>query len=219
MAKKSLTKEEIQKKYQDFILSEAKTPETVRIFTEYIKTTDANFFEHFGSLERVESSIWEDYYKATFATLAKDADFNEMTSHEKHLSFLYTLLEIIKEDRAYIQYRLLHFKAGGLLPKFLIKANQVLQNEEVNWANIPKFIPEKGHKIAQEGYKQLLWKHSLTTIYFWVKDDSDGREDTDAFIEKSTRTVYDLGEFPALNSVLDFSKFLFQKSGFSKSNT
>lgn len=215
MAKKAVTKSSIQKGFQDYLLTEAKKPDTLRILTNYLKITEASFYDHFGSLERVEPSIWTDYYQKTLDVLHKDIDFAEMSEREKHLSFLYTLLEVIKKDRSYIQYRLLH-KMDSSIPKFLINASRVIDDSKIEWVTPPKFIPEKGHKIAQAGYRKALWKHSASMIYFWVKDDSEGTEDTDAFIEKSTRTFFDLGHIPALESVVDLGKFFLQKMGYSK---
>jgi hypothetical protein len=215
MAKKAVTKSSIQKGFQDYLLTEAKLPETVRIFTKYLKITEASFFEHFGSLQKVEVSIWSDYYQKTLDVLHKDGDFGEMNEREKHLSFLFTLLEIVKKDRSYIQYRLLH-KRDSFIPKFLIHTCKVIDDSKIEWIAPPNFIPEKGKGIAQSGYRKMLWKHSASMIYFWIKDDSEGAEDTDAFIEKSTRTFFDLGHIPALESVVDLGKFFLQKMGFSK---
>lgn len=215
MAKKVVTKSSIQKGFQDYLLEEAKLPKTVRILTNYLKITDASFFEHFGSLEKVELSIWEDYYRKTLDVLHKDDDFKEMVGREKHLSFLYTLLEIIKKDRSYIQYRLL-YKRNSPMPKFLINTSKIIDHSKIEWVTPPNFIPEQGQELAQSGYRKALWKHSVGMIYFWVKDNSDGTEDTDAFIEKSTRTLFDLGHIPALESVIDLGKFLLQRMGFSK---
>jgi Tetracyclin repressor-like, C-terminal domain len=45
---------------------------------------------------------------------------------------------------------------------------------------------------------------------FWVKDKSKGFENTDAMIEKSVNTAFDLMGSTALDSVLDFAKFMYQ---------
>ena len=215
MAKKSVTKESIQKGFQDYLLNEGKTPETVRQFTKYLKISDDNFYSVYGSLTGIESSIWIDYYSNTLKVLQKDPDFDSMSGREKHLSFLYTLLEIIKSDRSYILFR----SDQGIhnpVPRFISGTRKVITEAEIEWVTPPKFVPEKGQSYAISGYKNMLWKHSLAMIYFWVKDDSPAAEDTDAFIEKSTRTLFDVGELPALESILDLGKFFLQKMGFSK---
>ncbi|WP_109829718.1 hypothetical protein [Reichenbachiella versicolor] len=215
MAKKKITKSAIQKGYQNYLLDTSDFPDNVRVFTTYLKITEAEFYEHFGSIDTVESSLWEDYYHKVINVLDKDPEFENMTDREKHLSFLYTLEEVIKSDRSYIQYRLLH-KTKNPMPKFLLKTLKVLDKADLNWVKPPSFIPERGQRFASSTYSKVLWKHSISVIYFWAKDNSTDTKDTDAYIEKSTRTLFDLGQIPALDSVLDLGKFFLQKLGFNK---
>ncbi len=218
MAKKTGSKKAIQKSYQDYLLTEGRTPDTVRIFTNYAKISDEDFFKVFGNLDAIESSIWMGYYSNTLDILGKDNDFESMTGREKHLSFLFTLLELMKADRSYILFRmsanLKDLEHAG--PRYLAATRRMVMDAEVDWVQPPSFVPEKGLKIAKSGYKNALWQHSIAMIHFWIKDDSAGAVDTDAFVEKSTRTLFDLGELPALDSVIDLGKFFLQKIGFSK---
>ena len=216
MAKKTVTKEAIQKAYQDYLLEHGKTPETVRIFTKFLGAEDEGFYKHFGSLKNIESSIWEDYYSRTLSVIQKDPDFEEMNAREKHLSFLYTLLEVTKPDRSYILHKLEGKKAGSL-PEELRKAQRVItQSDEINWAKTFQFLPERAQESTQTAYRRVLSSHTIALFLFWVKDDSGESRDTDVFIEKSTRTAFDIGELPALDSVFDLSKFFLQKMGLSK---
>ncbi|MEQ8904327.1 hypothetical protein [Ekhidna sp.] len=215
MAKKSITRVTIQKGFQDYVLEEGKTPETVRIFTKYLKISDEDFFKHYGSLKNIEASIWDDYYHKTLKVVLNDPDFEEMNSREKHLSFLYTILEIIKPDRSFILYKLENKKPHEL-PSELIQTQKIITQSEIHWAKTFEFLPEKAQKSSQSAYKKVLWSHTIAMILFWVRDDSGDAKDTDAFIEKSTRTAFDVGELPALDSIIDLSKFFLQKMGFSK---
>ena len=218
MAKKAIERDDIQKGYQDYLLEHGKTPESVRIFTKFLGIDDEAFFKHFGSLRTIESSIWEDYYLKTLDIIQKDPDFEEMSSREKHLSFLYTLLEIAKSDRSYILMKL-EGKKPGELPQELKKAQKVItQSDEINWAKTFQFLPEKAKETTQTAYKRVLAAHTVSMFFFWVKDDSGEGKDTDIFIEKSTRTVFDIGELPALDSIFDLSKFFIQKMGFAKAS-
>lgn len=215
MAKKTITKSGIQQGYQDYLLEEGKEPETVRIFTKYLKISDDEFYNHFGSLHTIERSIWEGYYTKTLEVIHNDPDFEEMSGREKHLSFLYTLLEVIKPDRSYLLYKLANKKPHEL-PSELTKAKSIITQSDIDWAKSFKFLPEKVQGTTQKAYKQVLWSHSITMMMFWVKDDTGGAQDTDAFIEKSTRTAFDVGELPALDSIIDLSKFFLQRMGFAK---
>lgn len=215
MAKKSISKETIQAGYQDYLLNEGKVPETVRVFTSYLKITDSDFYQYFGSLKTIESSIWNGYYTKTLEVLHKDPDFEEMTGREKHLSFLYTLMELMKSDRSYVLFRLENKKPHEL-PEELIKTQKIINQAEIDWAKTFTFLPEKANDITHFAYKKVLWTHSISVIQFWVKDDSGDATDTDIFIEKSTRTAFDIGEMPAVDSIIDLSKFFLQRMGFAK---
>lgn len=215
MAKKSVTKSSILKGYQDYLLEEGKKPETVRVFTKYLKISDEEFYKHFGSLKNIESAIWEGYYTKTLEVVQNDPDFEEMDGREKHLSFLFTMLEVVKPDRSYILYKLEN-KRPHELPAELNQTQKLITQSEIDWAKTLAFLPEKAKKASHAAYKRILWSHSIAMLLFWVKDDSGAAKDTDIFIEKSTRTAFDIGELPALDSFIDLSKFFLQKMGFSK---
>ncbi len=216
MAKKTATRKSIQKGYQDYLLEHGKIPETVRIFTNFLDITDESFYKHFGSLKHIEASIWNDYYTSTLEIIQKDPDFEGMDAREKHLSFLYTMLELLKPDRSFILFRLEDKKPHNLPPE-LQKTQQTVAQADIYWAKTFDFLPDRAKENTQSSYRRVLWSHSIALLMFWVKDDSAEAKDTDVFVEKSTRTVFDIGELPALDSIFDLSKFFLQKMGFSKS--
>ncbi len=216
MAKKTANKKSIQKGYQDYVLEHGKLPETVRLFTKYLDITDESFYKHFGSLKNIEASIWNDYYETTLEVIQKDPEFEEMQAREKHLSFLYTLVELVKPDRSFILFRLENKKPTNI-PKELQNTQQIISSADIYWAKTFDFLPERAKEGTQSTYRRVLWSHSIATLLFWVQDDTGESKDTDVFIEKSTRTVFDVGELPALDSIFDLSKFFLQKMGFSKS--
>lgn len=218
MAKKTTSKNSIQNGYKDYLLENGKKPASVRIFTKYLGIADEAFFKHFGSLNTIESSIWENYYTQTLGVILKDPDFEEMDSREKHLSFLYTLLEVVKKDRAYVLMKLENIKPGEL-PSELRNAQHIItHSEQINWAKTFDFLPDRAKDAEQSVYRRVLAAHTISLFFFWVKDDSGASQDTDIFIEKSTRTVFDIGELPALDSIFDLSKFFIQKMGFAKAS-
>ncbi len=215
MAKKNISKQTLQEGYQDYLLEEGKKPETVRIFTKFLGITDDEFYKHFGSLKNIESCIWDDYYHKTLEVVMKDPEFEEMNGREKHLSFLYTLLEVVKPNRSYILHKL-EGKKPHELPAELNNTKKIITQSEIEWSKTFDFLPEKAQNASHDAYKRVLWSHTIAMLLFWVKDDSGDATDTDVFIEKSTRTAFDIGELPALDSILDLSKFFLQKMGFTK---
>lgn len=65
-------------------------------------------------------------------------------------------------------------------------------------------------RFLNERYPDAFWLQLLMILDFWVKDKSKGFENTDAMIEKSVNTSFDLMGSTALDSVLDFAKFMYQ---------
>ncbi len=59
-------------------------------------------------------------------------------------------------------------------------------------------------------YDRLFWYQFLFLLNFWKKDRSKAFEKTDAAIEKSVNLSFDLIEKNAIDSALDFGKFMFQ---------
>jgi len=51
----------------------------------------------------------------------------------------------------------------------------------------------------------------LFLLQFWINDSSAGFEKTDAAIEKSVKTVFDLFDTNTIDSVIDFGKFLWKE--------
>jgi hypothetical protein len=59
-------------------------------------------------------------------------------------------------------------------------------------------------------YPQLFWIHMGFMLIFWKDDGSPGFESTDAAIEKSVNLAFDLIGKGAVDTAIDFAKFLYQ---------
>ena len=59
-------------------------------------------------------------------------------------------------------------------------------------------------------YQEAMWLQVMFVFRFWLKDDSPAFEKTDAAIEKSVNLAFDLMGRSAIDSFVDFAKFLFQ---------
>ena len=67
-----------------------------------------------------------------------------------------------------------------------------------------KISPEIFEKLTEEG----LFTQFMTIYKFWLRDTSSDFEKTDAFIEKSVKLAIDLTNVPALDSIMDYGKFV-----------
>ncbi|WP_373400814.1 TetR family transcriptional regulator C-terminal domain-containing protein [Algoriphagus halophilus] len=94
-------------------------------------------------------------------------------------------------------------EASEFKEKFKDFANEIIlegkETEEI--ANRP-FISEK--------YDEAMWIQLWFVFQYWLKDQSPRFEKTDAAIEKSVNLAFDLMGKSALDSFLDFAKFMYQ---------
>jgi hypothetical protein len=130
------------------------------------------------------------------------------------LSFLYTLVEEMKPYKAFVKYQFKHKKNGrfGITPKFLddfktefMSFSHEIVNEGLDTTEIINrpFISEK--------YAEALWVEVLFLMSFWIRDNSENGEETDAAVEKTSNLAFDLlGQTP-LDSAFDLVRFLVQR--------
>ncbi|HSI75352.1 MAG TPA: TetR family transcriptional regulator C-terminal domain-containing protein, partial [Lunatimonas sp.] len=151
-------------------------------------------------------------FDRTVAELEGQEVYPSYTAREKLLGFFFTWIEHLKKNRSYL-LSLYGGKADLRNPipqeiksfKSKVKefANEIIlegkETEEI--ANRP-YISDR--------YDEAIWLQVLFVFQFWIKDMSPGFEKTDAAIEKSVNLAFDLMGKSAVDSFVDFAKFLYQ---------
>ncbi len=205
--------EKITKSYLEYVLEEGKKPVSVAAFTKKLKLKESDFYQEFTSFSMVEAAVWNTFFEDTITRMESEEVFMSYSAREKTLSFYYTWIEVLKENRSYVLIffeknrakslkeldGMTAFKDGfkDYADKILIEG---IENREVQQR---PFISDK--------YASLLFGQALMVTNFWVKDETKAFEKTDVFIEKSVNTVFDLMGKSALDSVFDLVKFMLQK--------
>jgi hypothetical protein len=69
----------------------------------------------------------------------------------------------------------------------------------------------KERKYVSDQYVHGFWLQALFVLQYWVKDDSERFEMTDAAIEKAVNLSFQLISSNTLDSILDFGKFVFTR--------
>ncbi len=64
--------------------------------------------------------------------------------------------------------------------------------------------------VIDRRYPRLFWLHMGFILLFWKSDDSPDFEKTDAAVEKSVNLAFDLIGKGAVDSAIDFAKFIYQ---------
>ncbi len=198
--------------YKNHVLEHGSAPKSVFKFAKDLKMKEEEFYTYFTSFDSIKSAIWIEIFDETIRQVESQEIFREYSAREKFLSFLFTWIEELKKNRSYLlslyeskskSLMNLPKEAGEFKDKFKYFANEIIlegkETEEI--ASRP---------IISDRYDEALWFQTWFVFRYWLDDRSPRFEKTDAAIEKSVNLAFDLMGKSALDSFLDFAKFLYQ---------
>lgn len=207
----SASDEMIKSAYVDFMLNNGTRPASVFKFALDLGIKEEEFYNHFGSFEGLEKSIWKGFIDKTVNKLHTDATFGTFTSREKILAFYYSLVEVLKSNRSFILLQLQAHQKLEIVPGFIKDFKSAYENFIEHTLSIGKTQGEIATRpLLDKRYPQLFWLHMSFILIFWKEDNSAAFERTDMAIEKSVNLAFDLIGKGAVDSAIDFAKFLYQ---------
>lgn len=207
-------KDIIIEKYIDLYLTNASEIKNVYVFAKHLNISEEEFYQYYPSLEAIESNIFADWFKTVKNNVINSELYPNYSSREKLLSLYFAWIEALKKHRSFVCERWEKQTKQISIPKtpdflkslkeeFLSFSNEILKEGiQSNEISDRKFIGDK--------YADALWLNLLFVTNFWVNDQSTNFEKTDEAIEKSVNLAFDLMGQTALDSMLNFGKFLFQ---------
>lgn len=210
-AKTGNNKEKLIGAYKEFVLLNGKEPPSVFQFMRELEMAEEDFYKHFGSFSSVQREIWKGFISNTIKVLYEDKLYGEYSIREKLLAFYYTMMEVLKKDRSYVQLCFKEVKRPELTPSFLKSFKEDFNNyirQLISEGLASEEIVKR--PVISERYHDGLWLQVLFVINFWLKDDSTNFEKTDAAIEKSVNLSFELMGKGPLDMMVDFAKFLYQ---------
>jgi hypothetical protein len=207
---KVISKKTFQEAYIKHLLLHDKPPISIFEFTHQLKAAETDFYQYFNSFKILEKSIWQDLFEDVMLILEKDEAYTNYSVREKILAFYFTWFEKLIQHRSYVIYRIEQLSKTDLNPYFL-ESLHVQFEDFVNQLMIEgKGNNEIAERPLSKQYDKAFWLQFMFLNRFWVADDSLGFEKTDAAIEKSVNLGLDLIGKGAIDSMIDFGKFLFQ---------
>ncbi|WP_460538590.1 TetR family transcriptional regulator C-terminal domain-containing protein [Echinicola sediminis] len=198
--------------FKKHILDHGKAPSSVFKFTQELKMKEVDFYAFFSNFIGVKRAVWQEIFENTQEVLESQEVYKDYSSREKLLAFFYTWIEELKKDRSY----LLALYGEQQLPQWSLPSE--LNGFRKDFKEYVKGILEEGEETEEiakrpyisEKYDEAIWLQVLFVFRFWVKDHSAGFEKTDEAIEKSVNLAFDLMGKSALDTFVDFAKFLYQ---------
>jgi hypothetical protein len=197
--------------YMDHLLMNGQRPASIFKFCLDLGVREEDFYNYFASFDTVERQLWKSFLDKTVLRLKADETFSTFSAREKVLAFYYTLFEELKASRSFVLLQLENHKKLEITPEFLKDFKTGFETFIETILNGGKETGEVAKRpFVDKRYPQLFWFHMGFLLLFWKDDNSSAFEKTDAAIEKSVNLAFDLIGKGAVDSVVDFAKFLYQ---------
>ena len=198
--------------YRKHVLETGAPPASVFAFCAKLGVPEEEFFARFPNLESFEGDVWAERVRHVRATLAEDPEYGDYPPRQKVLAFLFTFLEAIRGQRSWYLARFPR-KLSGKEPPVLRR----FRSAYGEWAKpVAAEATGNGELAARlrldRTFAGVLYAHFRSVIKFNLEDESEGFERTDAFVEKSTRLLFDLAETDVPESAADLFRFLAKRT-------
>jgi len=208
-------KEKIREAYIDYLLEHGEEPTSVYKFMKMLKMNEGSFYDYYNSFSAIEKDVWKSYFDNTLDRIKSESVYNEYTVREKLLAFYYTWIEVLKENRSYVTHSVGQMERKGLRWKNTMFLH-AFKSDFLDFVNDLIAEGKETEEIVDRPiigsrYDDGLWQQLLFVLKFWVEDDSQGFERTDAAIEKAVNLSFDLMSRSAIDAAIDFARFLYQK--------
>jgi len=213
MEHQELNKESIMDKYLDYVLTHGKRPINVYVFAKDNGYSESEFYQFFSGFETLEKEYMIYFFKKSLELSHQIEGFEYFTAKEKLLNFYFILFENFSMNRSLVITLL---KTD---PKSKFRNLNALKNQHIEfvrnihfeeWKILEKASPRLKN-LREKSREEILWKHFLSILDFWVQDQSAAFEKTDLYIEKSIDTGFEIIENPLIDKVFDLSKFLWKE--------
>jgi hypothetical protein len=205
------SEEKIKAAYVQAVLTQGARPVSVYKFCLDLGIKEEEFYNLFGSFDGLENYIWKGFIDKTINRLKADKAYQTFITREKILAFYYTLLEELKSSRSFVLFQLENSRKFELVPEYIKGFKAQFEDYFESVLTVAKGKGEVATRpVIDRRYPQLFWLHLGFILLFWKQDSSPGFENTDAAIEKSVNLAFDLIGKGAVDSAIDFAKFLYQ---------
>ena len=210
--KKILTKESVISMYMNYTLEHNEKPKSVYLFTKENNLDEDEFYSLFAKLENIEKELFKMFFVKTLSLLELDAKYQSYDMKNKMLSFYFTFFELLNVNRSFVvlslngNQNLLNnlMQLSSLRNSFKKYVSEIIGEEN-------RIQIEKLEALKDRTVQEAAWIQLLITLKFWLDDESASFEKTDLFIEKSVTTTFEMLNITALESLIDFGKFIFKE--------
>lgn len=193
--------------YKEAILSEGKAPKTVFVFCKGLGIPEREFFDRFADFAALDAAIWAEWVSEAVSALDRDNDVGAYTARERYLAFLFTFVEVMKDNRSWLLARF-----PGVGTALQCRSFKRFREAFAGFADTLEIrlpVEEVTGRFAPSNWRsKVLYPHLLSLMEFFKDDGSDRFEATDAYVEKSVRVAFEVLEGGVFDAGVDLLRFL-----------
>jgi len=202
------TREQILEAYTNYLREHGEPPVSTFRFAQSLGLDERAFFSVFSHMDAVESAMWAHLVTKVAAAVEGGDEWASFSAKQRMLTFQLAFCEEALAWRSLLLQRV--GKIGFLACPAYLKG---FENEFHAFASRVIAHGTATGEIAGRGpavslYPKIFYVHFRSVIEFHLKDESEHFERTDAYIEKSVTLAFDLLGKQAIDSAMDFGKFL-----------
>jgi len=199
----------ILESFIDSVSMNGKAPASVYAFCKEREISEEDFYKHFSNFSALEKSIWSDLFTKVISVIESDPVFEEYNTREKYLAYCFTLIEHLKKNLSFYRISSSERSLRNALNHPSIKSQKSAQSFFEGLVQLGIENDEiQTPGLLQKPVSKLFQFHNLFVVGYFLKDESEGFNDTDQAIEKSVRLLFDAIENSLLDSAIDFTKFI-----------
>ncbi|MGF1529909.1 MAG: hypothetical protein ACFCU4_00945 [Puniceicoccaceae bacterium] len=204
-------REKIFREFEGEVLLKGGYPVSVFSFCKHLEIEERLFYSRFSSFEALEAILWKTWLDEAVSMVEADAEAGSFSAKERYLTLIFSFLEILRDHRSWVLVRF-----PGTTTALNCRRFERMRDSFFEFANrLSLVLPveEVTSRLAPSDWKsKLLFPHLLSVVEYFQRDDSDGFGRTDAYVEKSVRTLFEVLEGNLLDSGFDLVRFLFGDS-------
>lgn len=204
----------IQEKYVEYMLENGSKPKSIFAFAKLLNINESEFYSFYSSFEAIERDFWRNLFLESKMQLVSDETYISYNAKDKLLAFYYIWIQKLRENRSFI-VSMKCSKTNSIAPNAVFLDSFKTEVKDYFSAILIDGMSNGGvkdRKFLTERYHHAIWFQTIFLLNYWLKDNSENFEMTDAAIEKSVNLVFKLLGENTLDTMLDFGKFLFQKA-------
>jgi len=191
--------------YKSYVTTHSELPKSIKDLIKFGEMDFKDFKSNFKSLEELEIALVLWYFKQSDDLLSADKEANEWDQKDKHTAFLYLLIEQASQDDVFLS-ELVHAKKNS--PSFMRQFAMTLNAQQFEALSHEGKTTEVFERIGLNPKKSALTNHAMSVLWFYTNDRSEDKQDTDAFIEKTSDLLFRLTDTSTLTSIFDLGKFM-----------